>query len=81
MCVSRHHLVEQIYGEDSVEVALCRYLRDSVLRKTTEGREIIKIYYNWSPHLVRALEEETALKDQVKKVLDQILLLIKAEKD
>jgi hypothetical protein len=74
-------LVEQIYGEDSVEVALSRYLRDSVLRKTTEGREIIKIYYDWSPHLVRALEDEAALKDQVKKVLDQIFILIKHEKD
>jgi len=64
-----------------VEVALSRYLRDSVLRKTTEGREIIKIYYDWSPHLVRALEDEAALKDQVKKVLDQIFILIKHEKD
>jgi len=74
-------LVEQIYGEDSVEVALCRCIRDSVLRNTTEGREIIKIYYDWSPHLVRALKEETGLKDQVKKVIDHILLLTNAEKD
>jgi hypothetical protein len=74
-------LVEQMYGEDSVEVAVGRYLRDSVLRKTTEGREIIKIYYDWSPHLVRALEEDTALKDHMKKVLDQILLLIKHERE
>jgi hypothetical protein len=74
-------LVEQIYGEESVEAGLCRYLRDSVLRKTTEGRELIKIYYDWSPRLVRALEDEAALKDQVKKVLDQILTLIKHEKD
>ena len=74
-------LVEQMYGEDSVEVAFSRYLRDSVLRKTPEGRELIKIYYDWSPQLVSALEEETALKDQVKKVLDQILILIKHEKD
>jgi hypothetical protein len=74
-------LVEQIYGEDSVEVALCRYIRDSVLRNTTEGREIIKIYYDWSPHLVRALKEETGLKDQVKKVIDHILLLTNDEKD
>jgi hypothetical protein len=64
-----------------VEVALSRYLRDSVLRKTTEGREIIKIYYDWSPRLVRALEDEAALKDQLKKVLDQIFILIKHEKD
>ena len=57
-----------------MEVALSRYLRDSVLRKTTEGREIIKIYYDWSPRLVRALEDEAALKDQLKKVLDKVFL-------
>jgi hypothetical protein len=74
-------LVEKIYGEDSVEVAFSRYLRDSVLRKTPEGRELIKVYYDWSPHLVSALEDEPALKDQAKKVLDQILILIKHEKD
>jgi len=74
-------LVEQLYGEESLEVALCRYVRDSVLRETPEGREVIKTYYAWSPHLLRALAGETALKDQVKKVLDHILLVIKAEKD
>jgi hypothetical protein len=74
-------LVEQVYGENSVEVAFSRHLRDSVLRKTPEGRELIKIYYDWSPQLVRALEGEAALKDQLKKVLDQILHLIKHEKN
>ena len=74
-------LVEQLYGENSMEAALCRYVRDSVLRETPEGREIIKIYSTWSPHLVRTLEEQSVLKDQVKEVLNQILLLIRAQKD
>ena len=69
-------LVKQLYGEHSREAELCRSVRDNVLRETPEGRELIKTYYAWSPRLVSVLEQDGALKDQVKKLLDQILLLI-----
>lgn len=55
---------EVIYGEDSEEVALLRYLRNTVLNQTSEGREIIKLYYDyeWSPVMVKAMEENGELR-------------------
>ncbi len=37
-------------GEDSEETELLRYFRDEVLKKTAEGREIIKLYYQWESY-------------------------------
>ena len=42
-------LSETIYGEDSEEVKLLRNFRNTVLTKTQEGRELIDLYYQWSP--------------------------------
>jgi hypothetical protein len=69
-------LVEEIYGEDSPEVARLRYFRDTVLNKTTEGRIIIRLYYEWSPFTVKAMEDDEKLKEEVKAVIDGILLLM-----
>ena len=69
-------LVEEIYGEDSPEVARLRYFRDTVLNKTTEGRRIIRLYYEWSPFTVKAMEDDEKLKEEVKAVIDGILLLM-----
>jgi hypothetical protein len=64
------------YGRDSEEVALLRYLRDSVLNQTPEGQELIKLYYQWSPAVVKAMEADEAFKEEVKGVIDGILVLI-----
>ena len=44
---------EAIYGENSEEVEVLRYVRDNLLNQTPEGREIIKLYYQWSPVVIR----------------------------
>jgi hypothetical protein len=63
----------KIYGEDSEEVALLRYLRDNVLSKTPEGREIIKLYYQWSPIIVQTMDHDEEFKQEVKEMVDGVL--------
>ena len=66
----------QIYGDNSEKTQLLRYFRDSVLSKTPEGQEIIKLYYQWSPVIVKTMEEDEEFKEDVKELIDGILLLI-----
>lgn len=72
-------LGEKIYGEDSKETGILRDLRDSILSKTPEGREIIRLYYEWSPVIVMAIEEDEEFKEEVKAIIDEILLGIRQE--
>ena len=68
--------VRQIYGDSSAKTQLLRFVRDNVLQTTPEGREIIKLYYQWSPFIVRAMEEDEEFKQEVKGIIDDVLLLI-----
>lgn len=68
-----------IYGEDSEEVEVLRYLRDSVLSKTPAGREIIRLYYQLSPVISIAVQSDEEVKEEVKEMVDGILLLITAD--
>ena len=66
---------KDIYGEGSLEVTLLRAVRDTVLSQTAEGREIIKLYYQWSPVITMALRNDKAFKAEMKELLDGILSL------
>ena len=70
---------KKIYGEDSDEVNLLRDIRDTVLHKTPEGRELTKLYYQWSPVIVRAMEEDEEFEQEVKEIIDGVLELIEGE--
>jgi hypothetical protein len=70
---------KKIYGEDSEETELLRYIRDNILSKTQEGRELIRLYYEWGPVIAKAIEEEEGFKEEVKGMIDEILLLIEKE--
>jgi hypothetical protein len=65
--------VEEIYGKDAAEVQLLRFVRDNLLSKTPEGREIIELYYTWSPAVSKALREDRAFKKKVQSVIDSFL--------
>jgi hypothetical protein len=71
--------VEEIYGEGSEVVQLVRDFRDSVLSRTTEGQELIRLYYRLSPAIVEALEGDEEFKEEAKEMIDDILTLIGAE--
>jgi hypothetical protein len=72
-------LSELLYGDDSGEVELLRYFRENVLNHTIEGQELIKLYYQWSPTIVKAMEEDEGFKENVKEMIDGVLELIEGE--
>jgi len=72
---------ELLYGENSEEVELLRYLRDTIISTTPEGQELIKLYYQWSPAIVKALQDDEKLKEEGKTLTDGILLLMRGEKE
>ena len=72
--------VAVIYGEHSEETELLRDLRDDVLRKTPAGLEIIKLYYEWSSAIVKAMANNKAFKKEVKEMIDGVLELIEETK-
>ena len=65
-----------IYGEYSDETERIRYFRDNILRKTPAGPEIIRLYYQWSPLVIKAMEEDEGLKEEVKEIVDGVLEMI-----
>ena len=69
--------VERIYKNDPRQTELLRHFRDNVLSKTPEGRELIKLYYLWSPIIIQAMENDEDIKDEVKELIDEVLLLIR----
>jgi len=70
---------EAIYGEYSKETEILRYMRDNVLSKTPEGREMVRLYYKLSPVIVKVTREDEEFKEEVKAIVDVILQLIKKE--
>ena len=67
---------EVIYGDYSEETQLMRNFRDEVLNQSAIGQELIKLYYRWSPAITQEMEEDEEFKDDVKELIDGILMLI-----
>jgi ABC-type amino acid transport substrate-binding protein len=74
-CVS-----EEIYGDHADETELLRKFRDEVLSKTPTGQEMITLYYQWSPTIVKAMRKDTRFTLQVKTMLDGIIPIIGGKK-
>ncbi len=72
-------VAELLYGHDSAEAGLLRCIRDDVFSKTPEGREIIRLYYQWSPILVKAMEVDAEFKQWVMETIDSVLPVIEGE--
>ena len=70
-------LVEEIYGESSPEVTQLRYFRDVTLNTTTEGQELIRLYYEWSPSIINAMGGDEKFKTEIRAVIDKVLYLIR----
>lgn len=67
---------EQIYGRHSRETELLRYFRDNILSTTPGGQEIIRLYYEWSPVIIKAMEVDEKFRREVKEMIDGVLELI-----
>jgi hypothetical protein len=46
------------------------------MSQTPEGQELIKLYYQWSPTVVKAMEEDEGFREEVKEMIDEILGVI-----
>ena len=66
----------RLFGEDPETIKLLRNFRDHVLSETPEGREIIRLYYQLSPFIVKTMEKDGAFKDEMRALVAGILPLI-----
>jgi bacillopeptidase F len=69
-------LIEETYGTYSERAKALRFVRDTVLSKTQSGQEIIRLYYQWSPVVVKAMKQDDEFKKEIKDLIDELLLLI-----
>jgi hypothetical protein len=60
------------------DLNVLRNFRDEVLSKTRAGQDLIRLYYEWSPAIVKAIKEDEEFKEHVKEMIDEILMLIEA---
>ena len=70
---------EEIFGEASDEAALLRNLRDTLVSTTPEGRELIKLYYLWSPLIVSAMREDEHFKKRIQELLEEIVQTLQSQ--
>jgi len=63
----------------SADSELLKHFRDNILTKTPEGQEIIRLYYQWGTLILKAMEDDEEFKEEVKALIDGILLLIRGE--
>ena len=54
-----------------------RCLRDSLLVKSKEGREIIRLYNQYNTLIISVMKEDPDFKNQVKNILDEWIPIIK----
>jgi len=69
-------LVASLLGNESPELDILRQFRDEILSKTPKGREIIRLYYDLSPALIQAVEEDENFRDFMQKMVDSSLLFL-----
>ncbi len=48
-----------------------------MLSQTSEGRELTRLYYQWSPVIVKAMEEDEEFREGVKEMIDGFLPMIR----
>jgi hypothetical protein len=58
-------------------VKLLRKFRDDVLSSTPEGKQLIDLYYKWSPLVIKTMVEDEEFEDEIRKMLGSILPRIK----
>ncbi|MEE8382487.1 MAG: CFI-box-CTERM domain-containing protein [Thermodesulfobacteriota bacterium] len=71
--------IESLYTESSEETELLRKFRDDVLSQTKVGQIIIKQYYEMSPIIVKAIEEDEVFKEDMKEMIEGVLGLVGGE--
>jgi hypothetical protein len=72
------YIATMAYGDyDHPQVMILRQFRDEVLDKSGFGKWFIKTYYQYSPSLVKRLQNQRNVNIIIRKVLNQFIKLIK----
>ena len=66
----------KIYDKGSEEIKLLRYVRDNILNQTHTGKELIRLYYEWSPAIVKIMEADKDFRQEVKDFVEEVLSLL-----
>ena len=69
----------RLFGEDPETIKLLRNFRDHVMSETPEGREIIRLYYQLSPFIVKTMEKDGVFKDEMRALVEGILPVIEIQ--
>jgi hypothetical protein len=64
-------------GYDDPRLDVLRQFRDNVLSQTQEGRELIKLYYQWSPIISKAMEGDEDFEEECAGMIDGLVPLIR----
>ena len=65
------------YGDyDHPQVIKLRHYRDNTLQKTALGRLFIRVYYKYSPTLVKVLKDKSFVNKTIRKILDGLVRVI-----
>jgi len=68
--------IEELYGKYTEETEFLRNFRDNVLSQTPEGKDLIRLYYQLSPVIVKAMEADETFREEIRSIIDEVLLLI-----
>jgi hypothetical protein len=72
------YIATMAYGDyEHPQVMILRQFRDDVLDKYAFGKWFIKTYYHYSPKLVEKLKTKKTINNIIRKILNQIIKLIK----
>ena len=69
--------IEDTLGAEDERLYILRKFRDEVLSPTLVGQEIIKLYYEWSPSIVKLMEEDEEFEQEFKDMIDEVLPMVK----
>jgi hypothetical protein len=70
-------LMVRLYGEKAPVVVQLRNFRDHILSTSPAGREFIRLYYEVSPVIVRAMSSDKGFKTAVRLMADGVAALVK----
>lgn len=73
--------IEELYGEHSEEAEFLRNFRDQTLNKTPEGQALVNLYYEWSPDIVKVVQNDANVKRHLKQLIDGILFVMEESLD
>ena len=68
--------MKKIYGDNARETQLLRNFRKNALSKNQVGQELITLYYEWSPAIVKAMQEDEGFRKDITALINEMVQLM-----